>query len=1045
MAAAPAPPSWEEIDPFIEAFERSYATKGRADLAGFLPESGHPHYLAVLRELVRVDIEYAWRSGAPRRAEDYLSTFPALGADPAGLSAIAFEEYRQRHRVGDHPSPAEYSQRLGIETIDWPLSLPAATAVPTRPNGCGTATLMGGAELPLTPNLHADLNRGDAEAADYLAGAAAALPEPESDFCGFQLVRELGRGAFGRVYLARQGDLAGRHVALKLSADLVDESHWLARLQHSNIVPIYSVHRAGPLQALCMPYLGSVTLADVLAALRIRSTRDKVTRWQGDKVTKTEDSQPRASSAAAASVTLSPCHLVTLSGKAYVREVLRIVARLADGLAYAHEHGILHQDLKPANVLLTDDGTPMLLDFNLAQGTRRRGNLPAAHVGGTLPYMAPEQLQAFRDGRSDPDPRSDIYALGLILYESLTLRLPSPVPRGSVKECVAQLIADRRLAPPDVRRGNKDVTPAVAAIVRRCLEGDPARRYQSARQLAEDIEHHLADLPLKHAPEPWLRERGRKWLRRHPRLAAGCVVAAAIAAIVVLGGMYAAKARRLAVAEAEETRRLFTNDLRHARFYLGGPAPDADELTEGTAVARRALARYHVLDGTAWDSLPAFTALAPDERDGLRLDIRELLLLLGRGTRLQAPAADREGGLAEARRLNELAETCAPGQEGMRAVWLQRALLLREAGREAEARDLLQRARALPLNTARDYYLAAIERMGGGDHGPARDLLRDARRLDPQDAYICYALGVCYAQLGDYRRAAYSLDASLALWPAFFAAHYQRARAHNELKEHAEAAEEFSAAIRLRPDFLAAYVDRALARMALGDYTGAEADLTHALKAGTRATRVYFIRAEVRRRAGNIPGANADRSEGLRREPCDEVSWVARGLARMNSDPKGALADFDRALKINPHYLPALEDRAAVLAERLGQTEAALASLDQAIRLTPQRGQTRAGRGVLLARLGRRDEALRDAREAERLDPRPEVLYQAAGIYALTGQKHPADRREAYRLLAAALRQGFGFDLIAIDPDLRPIHGQPEYRRLLEAARTLRGRMKDEG
>jgi tetratricopeptide (TPR) repeat protein len=688
-------------------------------------------------------------------------------------------------------------------------------------------------------------------------------------------------------------------------------------------------------------------------------------------------------------------------------------------------------------VLLTDDGTPMLLDFNLAQDTRRRGNLPAAYVGGTLPYMAPEQLQAFRDGRSDPDPRSDVYSLGLILYELLTLRLPTPVPRGSVKECVAQLTADRGLVPPDVRRGNKDVTPAVAAIVRRCLEGDPARRYQSAQQLAEDIERHLADLPLKHAPEPWLRERGRKWLRRHPRLAAGAVVAAAVAVIVVLAGLYAAKAGRLAVAEADETRRLFTNDLKHARFYLGGPVPSADELTEGTAAARGALARYSVLDGPAWDGLPAFTTLAPNERDRLRTDFRELLLLLGRGTRLQAPAADREARLAEARRLNELAETCAAGQEALRAVWLQRALLVREAGREAEARALLERARALPLNTARDYYLAAVERMAGGDHAPARDLLRDARRLDPQDAYVCYALGVCHAQLGDYRRAASALDASLALWPDFFASHYQRARAHNELKEHAEAVEEFSAAIRLRPNFLAAHVDRALARLALGDYTAAEADLTHALKAGTPATRVYFIRAEVRRRAGNIPGANADRSEGLRREPCDEVSWVARGLARMNTDPKGALADFDRALQVNPHYLPALEDRAAVLAERLGQTDAAVAALDRAISVAPQRGQTRAGRGVLLARLGRRDEALRDAREAERLDPRPEVLYQAAGVYALTGQKNPADRREAYRLLAAALRQGYGFDLIEIDPDLRPIQGEPEYRRLLEAARTL--------
>jgi serine/threonine protein kinase/tetratricopeptide (TPR) repeat protein len=1003
MTPAPSLPPWEEIDPFIEAFERAYATEGRADLAAFLPDPTHPHYLAVLRELVRADIEYAWRSGAPRRAEDYLSAFPALSADPDGLCAVAFEEYRQRRCAGDHPSPAEYRQRLGINTLDWPLSLTAAADAPAGPNGC---------ELPINPPLLVALDRDTVGVADYLAQAAVGLPQPESEFCGFQLVKEIGRGAFGRVYLARQGDLARRPVALKLSTDLVDESDRLAQLQHSNIVPIYSLHRAGPVQALCMPYLGSVTLADVLATLRNGST-------VVERVPPT-------------------CCLIANRGTRYVREVLRIVARLADGLAYAHERGIFHQDLKPANVLLTDDGTPMLLDFNLARDTKRRGNLAAAHVGGTLPYMAPEQLQAFREGRSQPDARSDIYALGLILYELLTLRLPFPVPEGPVGECVTRMIADRRDGPPDVRRANKDVTPAVAAIVRRCLDGDSARRYQSARQLAEDLERHLADLPLRYVPEPWLRERGRKWLKRHPRLAAGCVVAIAALAAVVLGGLYLAESRQLALADAAEVRRLFSADLRRARFLLGAPAPTASELAEGTLAARTALARYGVLDHAARDDMPAFMALPLDERERLRADMRELLLLLGRGTRLQAPAADREVRLADARRLNELAEACSTGEESLRAVWLQRALLLSESGHEDQARELLERARTLPLNTARDYYLAALERMAGGDYAGARDLLRDARQLDAQDAYVCYALGLCYAQLGEYHRAGSALDASLALWPDFFASHYQRARCHHELKENAEAVEEFSAAIRLQPDFLDAYVDRALARRALGDYNAAEADLSHALKEGIPATRVYFIRAAVRRQAGNISGADADRAEGLRRKPCDEVSWVARGLARMGADPQGALADFDRALAVNPHYLPALEDRAAVLAERLGKVDDAVASLGRAIELAPQRGQVRAGRGVLLARLGRRDDALRDAREAERVDPRPEVLYQTAGIYALTGQQHPADHREAFRLLAAALREGYGFDLIEIDPDLRPIRGQPEFRRLVEAARTLK-------
>jgi tetratricopeptide (TPR) repeat protein len=995
MASGPSPPAWEEIDPFIEAFERSYAREGHADLTAFLPERGHPYYLAVLRELVRADIEYAWRRGDCRRAEGYLSAFPVLGTDPDGLGAIAFEEYRQRQHAGDHPSPDEYQQRFGIDTLDWPL--PPLSAAATWPHECGAAAVP------------------DA-AADYLARAAATFPKPGSDFCGFQLVKEIGRGAFGRVYLACQDDLAGRPVALKLSADLVDEWRWLAQLQHPNIVPIYSVHRAGLLQALCMPYLGSVTLADVLAALRERSAAAPC---------------PESSRA------MAPCCLLARRGAEYVREVLRIGGRLADGLASAHDRGILHQDLKPANVLLMDNGTPMLLDFNLAQDTRRRGNLSAAHVGGTLPYMAPEQLQAFREGRCEPDPRSDVYALGLILYELLTLRLPFPLPQGAIDECLPRLIADRRLGPPAMPYQNKHITPAVAAIVGRCLEGDPARRYQSARQLGEDLERHLADLPLRHASEPWLRERGRKWLRRHPRLAAGCVVAVALLMVVVLGRLYLANSWRLAVAEAADTRRLFNADLRRARFFLGTAVPGANDLTEGSAAARAALERYGILHRSAWAEAPAVAALTPDERERLRADLREGLLFLGRATRLQARGADREARLAEARRLNELAETCATGEEALRSIWFQRALLLRESGREEQARGLLERANALPVRTARDYYLAAIERMAGGDYRAAGELLRDARRLDPQDASICHALGLCYAQQGDYHRAANALDASLALWPDSYASHYQRARAHNELREHAEAVEEFSTVIRLRPDFFDAYVDRALARLALEDYNGAEADLTHALKAGTSATRVYFIRAEVRRRAGDLRGERADRYEGLRREPCDEVSWVARGLARLRADPKGALADFDRALEVNPHYLPALEDRAAVLAEQPGQTNDAVAALDRAIHLAPQRGQPRAGRGVLLARLGRRHEALRDARDAERLDPRPEVLYQAAGIYALTSRTDPADRRDAFRLLAAALRQGYGFDLIENDPDLRPIQGQPEFLHLLEAARTL--------
>ena len=104
----------------------------------------------------------------------------------------------------------------------------------------------------------------------------------------------------------------------------------------------------------------------------------------------------------------------------YVQAVLWLVARLADGLAHAHERGILHRDLKPANILLGDDGEPLLLDFNLAADTKLRSHASAALIGGTLPYMAPEHLQALKDGTRLPDARSDLYSLGAILFELLT-------------------------------------------------------------------------------------------------------------------------------------------------------------------------------------------------------------------------------------------------------------------------------------------------------------------------------------------------------------------------------------------------------------------------------------------------------------------------------------------------------------------------------------------------------------------------------------------------------------------------------------------------
>jgi tetratricopeptide (TPR) repeat protein len=158
----------------------------------------------------------------------------------------------------------------------------------------------------------------------------------------------------------------------------------------------------------------------------------------------------------------------------------------------------------------------------------------------------------------------------------------------------------------------------------------------------------------------------------------------------------------------------------------------------------------------------------------------------------------------------------------------------------------------------------------------------------------------------------------------------------------------------------------------------------------------------------------------------------------MALDPARALEDFKQALRLNPRSLAALRNQAHVLAERLGQTRPAIEVLDRLLEMYPDQVAARAGRGVLLARLGERDRALQDAEVCLAGDARPETLYQIAGIYAQTSQLQPEDRWDALRYLGLALRKGHGLDLIDRDPDLDPLRELPEFQRLVTRVRPIR-------
>nr|WP_171470009.1 serine/threonine-protein kinase [Frigoriglobus tundricola] len=426
--------------------------------------------------------------------------------------------------------------RTPLPATGWPPNVPPGEDLPTfrLPARAASSATGTGAPDPLTTtpppkdDLKLSASAWSADDGDDFPAATRA-PRVGETIQGFRLVGELGRGAFARVFLAHQEALADRPVALKVTLRPTREAERLARLQHTNVVPVYSVHDAAPAQLICMPYLGRVTLADLIRAYRVehpsRLSGRKSTSARAARATAV-DSKSASKSATDPKAPPGPARAPVWTWAAAAeppivgdpRAVLQVLAQLAAGLGHAHDRGILHLDIKPANVLLADTGEPMLLDFNLSFDAARPDR---EMVGGTMPYMAVEQLLDMRArGKGAIDRRTDLYSLGVLAFELLTGTVPFPATREQLRDLDRQTAA-RRQGPPALRPLNPGVTPAVEAIVRKLLAPEPVDRYQSADEVRTDVERHLADLPLWYARERSVRERFGKWRRRNPGVAPG--------------------------------------------------------------------------------------------------------------------------------------------------------------------------------------------------------------------------------------------------------------------------------------------------------------------------------------------------------------------------------------------------------------------------------------------------------------------------------------------------------------------------------------------
>jgi serine/threonine protein kinase len=639
------------------------------------------------------------------------------------------------------------------------------------------------------------------------------FPEAGEVLGDFLLLAELGRGAHARVFLASQLSLGSRPVVLKLTPLSADEHLSLARLQHTHIVPLYCAqdHPARGLRALCMPYFGGATLARMLEAMAHQPPHRRSGRDLCDALDRL-GAGGGLDDAAAAGRAAPPCTTV-LAGASYAEAVCWIGACLAEALGYAHEHGLVHLDLKPSNVLLTADGQPMVLDFHLAREALHPGGEGPAWLGGTPGYMSPEQeaaVQAVGRCRVVPRPvdgRSDVYSLGVVLYEALA---------GSA------LVPGARPRP--LHRCNAQVSVGLSDMVGKCLAEEPARRYPDMASLATDLRQHLAHRPLVGVRNRSLVERWRKWRRRRPhRLAVAAMLPASLTALAAAAvgaanqfgrrldaartalhdartqmdrgewdGAIQTLRRGLSAARGLPGQRKLAGELDH-RLHLAQQQQAAGELHQladqlrflyGADYLRTPdLRSLAVRCGRLWEQRGLLVRqLDPDGAAAQGADVRDDLLDLAifwadfqaRQARRKALAVLDEAEallgpspVLDAERTLHGRPTRAHGTRGAQTVWEHYAL----------GRALLR---------------------SGSTPRAAREVAR-AVQLDPQGLWPNFYQGVCAYRLGRYEDAALSYSVCIGAAPRPAGCFYNRALALAALGRAAAARRDRDEALRLDP------------------------------------------------------------------------------------------------------------------------------------------------------------------------------------------------------------------------------------------------------
>lgn len=467
--------------------------------------------------LLAAKIIQQWVSGQrPPSAQAALKEHPEFATDKGIVIDLAYSEYFLRVRAGETIDPETFCAQFPEHRVslgrmiaqhhlraELPPDAPSNAADPLATNptnfdGVAANTQnvevipIHGSDHALVPELPSN-PPGSGGSGSHPSGSGGSRFGPNQwpttgDKIGdFNLIRQMGKGAFGRVYLAYE-ETTDRYVVVKISKHRCDEAKVLGKLVHQNVVSVLSAPHdlLTGLYIIAMPYHGSATLEDLiemaypLTPMQAPPKRADIILTAGRRNHHKSDPSPEEQR-------LDPF----LNRAGFIDGIVWLGVRLVEALGAVHICGFVHHDLKPSNVLLGLDGQPRLLDFNLASDLKNT----KSRLGGTLPYMPPEHLKVLEQSVSEQATTSgmsrqgDLFSFGVIMYELLTGTHPyGRFPKAkSVRKVALEILSRQKLGVKPIRERNPEVPSRLARLVESCLAYDPKDRPESAAAIATEL------------------------------------------------------------------------------------------------------------------------------------------------------------------------------------------------------------------------------------------------------------------------------------------------------------------------------------------------------------------------------------------------------------------------------------------------------------------------------------------------------------------------------------------------------------------------------